>query len=329
MTGVHRIEFDVDWPPGHVACYLLPGPEPVLVDAGMPDDRDPADPEGSDDHDRERTLREGLAAAGLDPADVAHLVVTHPHVDHIGQVDTLLAAGDPTVYAPAGVRERFAGDTDALAERVERNVREAGLDGERVEESVEMAVRSLERNRDLLPPAAVDRWVESGDPIDVGGHSLEPTHTPGHQADHLVFRTDLDGESVLLAGDAAMEPFRAVAIHDGLDDGVSETFEAFYGGLDRLSALDVDRVHPGHGPVHRRFREIVERDRGSLDRRLDGVERAIGEGSRTAPEVTARIAGDRPARYLLPEVYAAACHLESVGRAVVSVEDGVRYYDLA
>ena len=328
-TGLHRIEFEVDWPPGHVAAYLLDGPEPVLVDAGMPDDRDPADPEGSDDHDPERTLCDGLAAAGLDPADVAHLVVTHPHVDHIGQVDTLLAAGDPTVYAPAGVRERFAGDTDALAARVERNVREAGLAGDQLQETVEMAVRSLARNRDLLPPAAVDRWVAPDDPIEVGGHSLEPTHTPGHQADHLVFRTDLDGESVLLAGDAAMEPFRAVAIHDGLDDGVFETFDAFYDGLDRLSALDVDRVYPGHGPVHRQFHEIVERDRESLDRRLDSVERAIREGSRTVPEVTARVAGDRPARYLLPEVYAAVCHLESVGRATVTVEDGIRYYDAA
>ena len=328
-AGLHRIEFAVDWPPGHVAAYLLDGPEPVLFDAGMPDGRDPADPEGADDHDREGTLRDGLARAGLDLADIVHLVVTHPHVDHIGQARTLLEAGDPTVYAPAGVRERFAGDAESLAERVERNVRGTGLAGERLEETVEMAVRSLERNRDLLPPAAVDRWVEPGEPVAVGGHSLEPTHTPGHQADHLVFRTDLDGESALFSGDAAMEPFRGVAIHDGLDDGVFETFEAFYTGLDRLSALDVDRVYPGHGPVHRRFEEIIERDRDSLDRRLDGVERAIREGSRTIPEVTARVAGDRPARYLLPEVYAAVSHLESTGRATVTVEDGVRYYDPA
>jgi len=319
---VHRVEFDVDWPPGHVACYLLDGPEPVLVDAGMPDD--PDGPE--DDRDREATFREGLAAAGVDPADVAHLVVTHPHVDHIGQVATVLEAGDPTVYAPAGVRERFAGDADALADRVERNAAEAGIEGERLEEAVRMAVRSLERDRELLPPSAVDHWVEPGEPVDVGGRTLEPTHTPGHQADHLVYRTDIGDEHVLLAGDAAMEPFRAVAIHDGLDDGVFEAFGAYYTALDRLSALEVDRVHPGHGAVHRRFDEIVERDRGSLDRRLDSVEGAIREGVRTIPGIAARIAGDRPVRYLTPEAYGAVVHLASVGRASVTIEEGVRHY---
>lgn len=327
-TGVHRIEFDVDWPPGHVACYLLDGREPVLVDAGMPNVSGAHDyPGDAADHDPEGTLREGLAAAGAAPDDVAHLIVTHPHVDHIGQVPALLDAGDPTVYAPAGVRERFAGDAGALEERVERNASEAGIEGDRLEETVAMAVRSLERDRDLLPPSAVDRWVTPGDPIEVGGYSFEPTHTPGHQADHLVYRTDLGGESVLIAGDTAMDPFRAVAIHDGLDDGVLEAFDAYYTALDRLSSLDVDRVHPGHGPVHGRFREVVERDRESLDRRLDSVERAVNEGTRTIPEVAARIAGDRPVRYILPEVYAAVCHLESVGRATATVEDGVRHYE--
>jgi glyoxylase-like metal-dependent hydrolase (beta-lactamase superfamily II) len=319
-TGVHRVEFDVDWPPGHVACYLLDGPEPTLVDAGMP-----ADPDN--DRDRERTFREGLAAAGVDPTDVANLVVTHPHVDHIGQVPTVLAEGDPTVYAPAGVRERLAGDTDALAERVGRNATAVGIEGETLEEAVGMAVRSLERDRELLPPSAVDRWVAPGDHVEVGGYVLEAVHTPGHQADHLVYRTDLGGESVLLAGDTAMEPFRAVAIHDGLDDGVFEAFSAYYTALDRLSALDVDRVHPGHGPVHRRFHEVLDRDRGSLDQRLDGVERSLREGLRTIPEVAARVAGDRPPQYLLPEAYAAVEHLVSTGRAGVSVEDGVRHYE--
>lgn len=325
---LHRVEFDVDWPPGHVACYLLDGPEPVLVDAGMPND--PADSaDSTDDPDREATLREGLAAAGVDPADVTHLVVTHPHVDHIGQVPTVLEAGDPTVYAPAGVRERFAGNADALADRVERNAAEAGIEGERLEEAVTMAVRSLERDRELLPPSAVDHWVEPGEPVDVGGRTLEPTHTPGHQADHLVYRTDIGDESVLLAGDTVMEPFRAVAIHDGLDDGVFEAFEAYYTALDRLSTLEADRVYPGHGPVHRGFDEIVARDRGSLDRRLDSVEEAIREGVRTIPGIAARIAGDRPVRYLLPEAYGAAVHLASVGRASVTVEDGVRHYGLS
>ena len=36
--GVHRIEFDVPWPPGAACAYLLAAEEPILVDAGGPDD---------------------------------------------------------------------------------------------------------------------------------------------------------------------------------------------------------------------------------------------------------------------------------------------------
>ena len=316
----HRIEFEVDWPPGHVACYVLPGAEPVLVDAGMPTDDD-------SEHDREATFRDGLSAAGLEPADVDHLLLTHPHVDHVGQVPTVLEAADPTVHAPAGVEERFGRDVDALAERVRRNSRSAGLTGDQLESAVDMATESLRRDSHLLPPDRVDHWVEDDETFGLGDHELHAVHAPGHQADHLCYELVLDGEAALLAGDMAMEPFRGVAIHDGLDDGVFEAFDAFYGALDRLSELDVDRVYPGHGAVHDEFRAVLERDRGSLDRRLDGVAEALEDGVRTVPGVAASIAGERPVRYLLPEAFSALAHLERVGRASVTVEDGVRYYD--
>jgi glyoxylase-like metal-dependent hydrolase (beta-lactamase superfamily II) len=317
---LHRIEFEVDWPPGHVACYVLLGDEPVLVDAGMPTDDE-------SDHDSEATLRDGLAAVGLEPSDVDHLLVTHPHVDHVGQVPTVLDAADPTVHAPAGVEERFARDVDALAERVRENSRSAGLTGDQLESAVDMATESLRRDSGLLPAERVDHWIDDDERFTIGDHALHAVHAPGHQADHLCYELELDGENALLAGDMAMEPFRGVAIHDGLDDGVFDAFGAFYGALDRLSELNVDRVYPGHGVVHDEFQRVLDRDRGSLDRRLDGVTEALENGVRTVPGVAVSIAGERPVRYILPEAFSALAYLEQEGRATVTVEDGVRYYD--
>jgi len=317
---LHRIEFEVDWPPGHVACYVLTGDEPVLVDAGMPTDDD-------GDLDREATLRDGLAAVGLEPSDVDHLLVTHPHVDHVGQVPAVLDAAAPTVHAPAGVEERFARSVDALAERVRKNSRSAGLTGDQLESAVDMATESLRRDSHLLPADRVDHWIADDETFTLGAHEFHAVHAPGHQADHLCYELELDGERALLAGDMAMEPFRGVAIHDGLDDGVHEAFGAFYGALDRLSELDVDRVYPGHGAVHDEFQSVLERDRGSLDRRLAGVTEALEDGVRTVPGVAVSIAGERPVRYILPEAFSALAHLEREGRATVTVEDGVRHYD--
>jgi glyoxylase-like metal-dependent hydrolase (beta-lactamase superfamily II) len=322
--SVGRVEFEVEFPPGHVACYVVDAGVPVLVDAGMPDER------GVGGHGQ--AFREGLSRYGYDVGDIEHLVVTHPHVDHIGQVPAVLEAAGPTVHAPVGVRERFARDAEALADRVRVNASAAGLSGEQLGDAVEMARESLERDRSLLPPTAVDHWVDPGETFTVGDLDLTATHTPGHQADHLVYAADVDGERALLSGDAGIQPFRPVVIHDGLDDGHREAFAAFRRGLDRLDALDPtpDHVYPGHGPVHDGLVGVVERDRGSLERRLDGVREQVANGVRTVPGVAMGIAGDdRSVRYLLPEAMSALAHLESEGEVVATVEDGVRCYDPA
>lgn len=311
-TRVHRLEFPVDWPPGHVAAYVVDGPEPVLVDAALP--------EHEDDFER------ALADVGLDPADVEHVLVTHPHVDHVGQVPTVLEAGDPTLHAPAGVRERFGRDPEGLAERVRENCVEAGIPEAWRDEAVEMAVDSLERDARLLPPAAVDVWVEPGETHAVGDLSVEAVHVPGHQADHLGYLTDIDGEAALLAGDMGIRPFRPVVMHDGLDDGYREGFAAFYAALDRLAGLDVERVYPGHGPVHDELGAAVARDRRSLDDRLERVRELVAEGVSTVPGVAGRLAGDRDVRYLIPEATSALAHLEDRGAVDASVADGLRSY---
>jgi glyoxylase-like metal-dependent hydrolase (beta-lactamase superfamily II) len=313
---VHRIEAPVDWPPGHVAAYLLArdGPDGTtlaLVDALMPDD------------DSERALRTTLDDLGYDLAAVDHLLLTHPHVDHVGQVRTVVEAADPHVSAPAGVRERFARDPADLAAAVRETATEAGL-GDGVEDAVEMAVESLRRNRDLLPPDRVDTWFAGGDRFEVAGTTVEAVHTPGHQADHCCLL--LPDERALLAGDMAIEPFRPVALHAGLGRGVEAAVGAFYTALDRLAGLEVGTVYPGHGPVHDEFAATVERDRASLDRMLDRTVDAVVDGADTARAVTERRAGDRGTEYIVAEVVAALRHLDRGGRLDSRADGEVRRY---
>ncbi|MFB6142047.1 MAG: MBL fold metallo-hydrolase [Halorientalis sp.] len=319
LEAVHRIEFAVDWHPGHVAAYLVDCAEPVLVDAGMTGD-------GATEE-----LEAGLAEAGYDPGDVEHLVVTHPHTDHVGQVPTVLAAGDPTVYAPASVEERFGRDTDELAETVRENARAAGVQGGYLDEAVEMSVESLERDRGLLPPESVDEWIDRGESVQVGEYTFESVHAPGHQADHLCYRTDIAGDSVLFSGDMALESFRSVALHDGFGDGYVEAIDAFYDGLDRLAEVDADRVYTGHDPAHGDLQAAVADDRDSLDRLLDRTrdELAADEG-KTAVEIAFGRSGDRDVRYLVIETASALATLHREGELEATTDEhGVRRYTLA
>jgi glyoxylase-like metal-dependent hydrolase (beta-lactamase superfamily II) len=298
QVAVHRVETSVDWPPGNVAAYFVECEEPILVDAIMTGD------------DAREDMVATLADAGYDLADVEHVVITHPHVDHIGQVPAVLEAADPEVYAPAGIETRFARDADRLEATVEENARAAGLRGEYLERAVEMSVDSLERDSELLPPERVDHWVEGGETVTAGPVTFETVHTPGHQADHLCYLTDVNGERVIFSGDMALSTFRPVAMHVGFDDGYEEAIDAYYTGLDRLAELSVDRVFTGHDPVNIDFQGSVAESRESLDRLLDRTLECLSTDTpRTAVDVAFEREGDRDIRYLVIETTSALAKL--------------------
>lgn len=330
VVPIHRIEYDVNWPPGHVAGYLVDCDDPVLIDAGMPDS-------GS-----EEQLRETLGEHGHELSDIEHLVLTHPHIDHIGQVPTIIEAASPTIYAPIGVQERFARDLSALEEIVRKNGKAAGFADGELDLLVGKAVESLRRNRELLPIESVDVWVDHGETTTVGGASVDVLHTPGHQADHCCYLVGLNDERVLVSGDMAIEPFRPVVLHAGLDRGVEKAIDEFHTALDRLESLDVDRVYPGHGPSHTGFDDAIKRDRASLDRMLDRTVETLQHDSdhehdhdrssesyprlKTAAEIAEERAGGRDTTYIAAEVVAALRHLEKEKRIEAAMTDGVRRY---
>jgi glyoxylase-like metal-dependent hydrolase (beta-lactamase superfamily II) len=319
-TGtVHRIEFDVEWPPGHAAVYLLLDDEPILVDAGMP---------GTGN---EGLLHEELAAIGLDAGDIDHVVITHPHVDHVGLMDVLVESGDPTVYAPATYREVLDRPRDVITEGIHETVERAGLPEAAADRAAERSRERVDTIHSLLPEEWVDVWMADGESVAVGDRAFEATLTPGHQRDHLVLATELDREGstperALFSGDMAIRPFRAAAVHSHFGAEQTEGVTAYYESLDRLGSLDVDRVYPGHGPVHDEFEESIETARESLDRLLDRTERTVRPSGTHAAHVANERADDPTDGPWLPEAVAALAHLERLGRLESYLEDGTRFY---
>lgn len=313
-TTIHRIEFDVEWPPGHAAAYLLADEEPVLVDAGMPGEAN------------ETALRDGLADAEYDLADVAHLVLTHPHEDHVGLADVLREAGDPTIYAPASYRATLERPREDVEAGVRETVREAGIPEEVVDRAVERSVDHMAEIHGLLPGEWVDVWMADGERVPVGDRTFEATLTPGHQRDHLVLATTVGDERALFSGDMVIRPFRAAAVHANFDREQREGVTAYYDSLDELASLDIDRVFPGHGPVHDEHDAAVEQARESLDGLLDQTHDALRADGSHAVHVAKERAGDVSDGPWVPEAIAALAHLEREGRAESHLEDGVRLY---
>lgn len=312
-----RLEFDVEFPPGHAAAYLVPAAEPLLVDAGTL---------GSAGED---ALAAGLGEYGYETADVTHVLVTHPHVDHVGQLAHLREVADPTIHAPTTFEPFLRRDVADVADASRATLREAGVDDDTIERLVPEFRKSEAIIRDVLPPSAIDHWIEPGEPTEVGPlGAVDPIHAPGHHQPHVCYATRLGEERVMFSGDMVIEPFRAATIHTGLDEGVADGIEAFRTALDRLAGESVDRVFPGHGPVHGDYQAAIDRSTSDLADRVEASASRIRPDGSTALHVAGNLSSDeRDVARLIPEVIAALATLERAGRARSRLVDGVRYYE--
>jgi len=147
------------------AVYLLEATEPAMIEAGP-----------GADHDR---IVSALDALGVAPDSLAHIVVTHIHMDHAGGVGALL--------------ERYPGATVWVHEIGARHL----VDPERLVASTartygEERMRALYGTMRPSPPDRI-RSVTAGDRIDLGDRSLTVVHTPGHASHHVALHDDRAG----------------------------------------------------------------------------------------------------------------------------------------
>lgn len=90
---------------------------------------------------------------------------------------------------------------------------------------------------------AVDNFLEDGQTLNFGEHSLEVIHTPGHSPGGVCFRKK-DGEEMIFSGDTL---FQMSVGRSDLWGGDHE--QMIHSIKDRLLVLSEDTpVHPGHGP---------------------------------------------------------------------------------
>ncbi|HYJ60102.1 MAG TPA: MBL fold metallo-hydrolase [Actinomycetota bacterium] len=155
------------------AVYVIGGPEPTLIEAAPSADGP--------------IVTGALAKLGIDRGDLAHIVVTHVHLDHAGGAGALLARyPSATVW----VHERGAPHLVDPARLVASTARTYGED----------RMRSLYGDVTPCDPDRV-RAVTDGDAIAIGGgRSLAVLHTPGHASHHVALHDEATG--VMFTGEA-------------------------------------------------------------------------------------------------------------------------------
>ncbi len=208
-------------------CYLIEDGEGSLhvVDPGW------------DSDENWRALTEDLAALGRTTGDVASIVVTHLHRDHVAAAGRLAeASGAPVLMhrVEAAALERQGSEQERIPPS--RFV-DWGVPGDRRTELVEAAARH--RDSDVRGP---DRVLDDGDELAIPGRSITVLWTPGHTSGHICLREER--EKLLFTGDHVLP-----SIFSGIGlGGRSDTnpIADYLGSLERVAIFDDHEALPGH-----------------------------------------------------------------------------------
>jgi len=134
--------------------------------------------------------------------------------------------------------------------------------------------------RDAALPDGIDD-LRDGEVVHGDDVTLVPVYTPGHASDHLCYY--LVEEKALFTGDVVLGGSTTVIPSDDGD------LVAYLDSLQRLLALDVQRIYPAHGPVIEdgpgRIREYI----AHRHQREAQILAALGDGLVTIPAIVARV----------------------------------------
>jgi len=207
------------------------GDQVTLVDAGFP-------------RDLPRVLS-SVERIGRVPGEVAAIVLTHAHPDHIGASERL--------RADRGIPVRLL-DAEAPHAR-----------GEVIEQVSELQILRAAWRPGVLAWALriaraggarverltqVDPFAAGSGPLEVPGR-LVPVPTPGHTSGHCAYH--LPERGVLIAGDALMtaHPAARTTGPQLLPRMFNHDEAAALASLQALAGLPAEVVLPGHGPAWR------------------------------------------------------------------------------
>jgi glyoxylase-like metal-dependent hydrolase (beta-lactamase superfamily II) len=195
-----------------VTVYLVrAGEELVLIDTGYSKHLD--------------QLARSVASLGLDPKRIAHILVTHRHLDHWMNMDW--------IRSMTGART-YMGRPDA--EDVERGL------------THDEAVPARLPPRDLvIPPTRVDYKIENEENLPIPGVDILAVPCPGHTPGSICYFLQTGPWGVLFGGDAVMSVRSGLGTYTTrLHPRFGGDIPAYRASLKRLRELEVNLLLPGH-----------------------------------------------------------------------------------
>ncbi|GAC1313022.1 MAG: MBL fold metallo-hydrolase [Chloroflexota bacterium] len=245
-------------------------------------------------------LARGLAALGYDIKDVAGLIVTHSHTDHVGAAQTVRAQGG-----------------EILAHKLETGSgRDMGFDEDWLIGHGMPADQRSDTPWHTIDWPEPTRTIEDGDLIRWGPLDLEVLWCPGHTRG-LVCLWDAR-RGILFTTDHVMRRAPSPVTLRRPDD-TGDPLADYLQSLERLRDLPVRLVLPGHGRPFAQLRDRLDDIAARISAQLDKVAGMVDQaGATTAYDLLALTGFRDPrgmaARYDLGQMLARLRFLENRNR---------------
>lgn len=319
--GVWRVPLPLPFGAHTVNAYLLRGATPgdgwLLVDCPLATSL------------AEHTLQHALARASITPADIAAVVLTHAHPDHLGAAGEWQRRSGAPVYL-------HTDEADDLVPLWQDFSNSAFLDAGRAlvahgmpaEEAQALITRAVQVRSLLAPPQQLS-LLEHGQRLSLAGATYTVHWTPGHSDGHICLLRD---DGLLLAGDAILPGLRPTIgwYPWSRPDPLADQFDT----LSALGQLTTRRVLSGHGQPFSNLRERADALYGSYARELATIALLLADApdGLTAYALASTLYAARwhavESRLIaMAEIVARLEHLNAIGRAErIADADGTLTY---
>jgi glyoxylase-like metal-dependent hydrolase (beta-lactamase superfamily II) len=261
----------------------------------------------------------GFREHGIRLADVKRVLLTHKHIDHIGNAWRIQQASDCEIL---------------ISEQELHSIQKVDPEGDRFKALVRKRLVGWDVPEDAMPTssesagwkweieAARARGLVDGERLPQGDGELEVIHTPGHTMGSICLRY---GDS-LFSGDHVL-PTISPNIGGG-DLRRQGMLRHYLASLERVAALDHEGllVYPGHGQPFSTLRPRCQELIGHHHQRLETLVGICRKGGpQTVYQLACELFGTMEDFHLVLGCAEAAAHLEYLQQEGQVVADEGRY----